>query len=399
MTFTKLLTVYAAAAAITLVAWVLNVAQLYWMAGVLVFLPTGSRLFALLERWGLELEREAPQAAHQGETVTIRLLARNTVALPKLHLSVRDILPEGLEAVDAEPLPLHLPPGGRDTAEYAVRLRRRGSHTIPGTWVHSTDLLGLCDQKARFPLTSEVLVYPRVVELPARVLARELGGGSAPLETTSRKGEGSSFFGIREYRPGDPLRHVHWRSTARRGSLAVVEWEAEESHSALLAIETLKGSEKRLTGGTTLDAAAGLAASLAAEMLRAGNAVRLLAPGTSEWRAAAERGPEALPFLLETLARVQATSDISLAAEIRRVTPQLEPGSVVCWLTAQPDEHLVTTMRYLQNVRLRPVLYAFIDTAPGPSSDWEKTAREVEGMGIPVVRLHGGDELVRLLLD
>jgi uncharacterized protein (DUF58 family) len=398
MTTTKLLTVYFAAAAITLVAWVLNVTQLYWMAGVLLLLPTGSKLFARIERWGLTVEREAPPAAHQGETVTVRLIAHNAVSLPKLHLSLRDVCPEGITPLDPEPLPVHLPPGGSDTATYEVRLRRRGAHRFPAVWVHGTDMLGLCDQKTRWALTTDILVYPRVLDLPSRVLVKELGGGSAPLETSSRKGEGSSFFGIREYRPGDPLRHVHWRSSARRGSLAVVEWEAEESRSAVLAVETLKGSERRLEGGSTLDAAAGLAASLAADVLRAGNAVRVLAAGASDRLGAAARGTEAMPSILETLARMQATAEAGLPSEIRRVAPHLEPGSVVCLLTPVAHEDLVTTTRYLQTVRLRPVVYALIDAEPGGNPEWERIAREIETQGVPVVLLYRSDEVIRQLL-
>lgn len=399
MTTTKLLTVYFAAVAITLVAWILNVQQLYWMAGVLWLLPSGSKLFARGERWGLVVEREAPPAAHQGETVTVRLTASNQLSLPKLHLSLRDICPDGIEPLDPDPLPVHLPPGGRDSAEYLVRLRRRGAHRFPGVWIHGTDMLGLCDQTTRIPLNTDILVYPRVIELPPRVLVQELGGGSAPLETSSRKGEGSSFFGIREYRPGDPLRHVHWRSSARRGSLAVVEWEAEESRSAVLAIETATGSERPLDGGTTLDAAAGLAASLAADVLRSGNAVRVLASGGTGRLASAERGSEAMPAILETLARMQAVGEVGLPAEIRRVAPHLEPGCVVCLITPTANEDLVTTTRYLQTIRLRPVVYALIPSDPGDGPAWERIGREIEAYGVTVVRLYRHDELIRQLLS
>jgi uncharacterized protein (DUF58 family) len=398
MTFTKLLTIYSASAAITLVAWVLNVSQLYWMAGVLFLLPLGSMAFARLERWGLGIERHIVQAAHQGETVPVRLTAHNERPLPKLNLSLQDLCPDGIEPLEPGPIPVHLPPGGTDTVEYLVRLRRRGAHVFRGLCVHSTDLMGLYDQRLRIGLETHVLVYPRIAELPPRVMVKELSGGSAPLETSSRKGEGSSFFGIREYLPGDPLKHVHWRTTARRGSLAVVEWEAEESRSALLAVETLRGSDRDLSGGTTLDAAAGLAASLAADVLRTGNSVRVLAPGTTDWRTAAERGTEAMPKLLEILARMQATSDLALPAELRRVASYAEPGSVVCWLTPIADPDLVSTVRYLRSIRLRPIIYALIAADVGQVCDWDPIARELEGMGVSVVRLYRDDELIRHLL-
>ena len=398
MTRTKLLTVYLAGIAITLVAWVLNVSQLYWMAGVLFLLPTGSKLFAQLERRGLRVERQMPPAAHQGEVVPVRLIARNESSLPKLHLSFRDVWPDGVEPEDREPLPVHLAPSGEDVVEYQVHLRRRGVHTFPAVRLHSTDLLGLCDHELTVPLSTQILVYPRVVTLPPHVIVPELGGGSAPQDSSRRKGEGSSFFGIREYRPGDPLRHVHWPTTARRGSLAVVEWEAEESRNALIAVDTEERHERKLPGGTTLDLAAGLAASLAVEILSANNSVRLLVPGSGAERSLSDRGSEAVPALLETLARMQATAEFTVAAELRRVAPQLEPGSVVCWLTSTADDELLATVRYLQAVRLRPVVYALSEVEAGRPSEWDRAARDLEGLRVPLIRLHCGDALVKELV-
>lgn len=398
MTFTKLLTVYSAAATILLLSWVLNVPQLYWMAGVLFLLPTGSKQFARLERRRLMVERTLPAVGHQGEVIPVRLAARNETALPKLYLSLVDQAPPGVELLDSTPLPLHLAPRGSVEVEYSARLKRRGVRRFESVLLYSTDLLGLWDQRVPLAVGSEILVYPRVVQLPARLLVPELGGGSAPLETTDRKGEGSSFFGIREYRQGDPLRHVHWRTTARRGSLAVTEWEAEESRNAVLAIETAQGTERSFGDATSLDLAACLAASMAREILASNNSVRVLAPGAAEWRVDAERGLDAMSRILETLARMQATAEVSVGSELQRLAPHLEPGSVVCWITATPTDELRLVTRYLQVVRLRPVVYALIDTASGRPSAWNDVARDLEAEGVPVVRVYRDDELVGDLL-
>src|SRR5207249_4653467 len=141
-----------------------------------------------------------------------------------------------------------------------------------------TDVLGLWELDSRCPVESQIVVYPRVTRLPPEMLPPEWGGGQAPLQSAHRQEESPSFFGVREYRPGDPLRHIHWRTAARWGRLAVVEWEAEESADVLLALEMLEGTELDLGVGTTLDLAAGLAASLASAILGAGDSVRLLTP-------------------------------------------------------------------------------------------------------------------------
>jgi uncharacterized protein (DUF58 family) len=398
MTTAKRLTVYLAALAISIVAWILNASQLYWMAGALFLLPQVTGLFARLEHYGLDVEREAPHTGHQGEAVEVRLRVRNRLLIPKLQLSVSDELPSGLSALEGEPVPVHLPPHGEDTAAYTLQLRRRGVYALSGVRVHNTDLLGLSGRYSTVPYRSQIVVYPRVAPLPGRALPPERGGGHAPLEISRRKGEGSSFFGIREYRPGDPLRHVHWRTAARLSRLAVVEWETEEATDVLLAIETRPDGERDLGPGTTLDLAAGLAASLAAEVLGEGNSLRLVAPGATEWRSMAERGTESLPRILEILARLKGAPEPSLAGEIRRVAPHLAPGTLICWLTAVPDEQLLEAARALRVANLRPVVYALIDTATGQPGAWDGAAAELESLQIPVIRLYRDDELVTQLL-
>lgn len=398
MTGTKLITVYFAAGVVALLAWVLNAAQLYWMAGVLFLLPYASRLFSRIELHGLSLEREMPPAVHQGELVPVRLHARNSLALPKLQLSVDEQLPSGLISERKEPLPLYLGPRAEDELEYSFRAGRRGAYTLSTLRIYATDLLGLAKETGTIEAEAKLVVYPRVIELPDRLLPPDLGGGHAPLESAQRQGEGASFFGIREYRPGDPLRHVHWRTAARLGKLTVVEWDAEESRNAVVAVETQSGSERPLGTATTLDLAAGMAASLASRILGTGDTLRLLAPGFSSWKAAPDRGLEVLPALLEALARMRAEEPASVAVELRRVAPQLEPGTVVCWLAPRPDTALLETARYLQVARLRPVIYALLEQPSGRPSDWDSLLGELQSFSISVIRVYPHDEVVAGLL-
>jgi uncharacterized protein (DUF58 family) len=246
---------------------------------------------------------------------------------------------------------------------------------------------------------SEILVYPRVVPLPDAALPPEVAGGQAPLTASNRKGEGSGFFGVREYRPGDPLRHVHWRTAARVGRLAVMEWEADESRDSIIAIETAHGTERDLGPGTTLDLAAGLGASLASLLLQSGDSLRLYAPGYSEWEAGALRGPAAFSRVLEALARVEPTSAVPLSQALRSLAPQLVPGSLVCWLAPDLDASLVETVRYLQAARLRPVVY-LLGNPPGREGiEGGRLAAELQAAQVPVISLGAGDELARQLLS
>lgn len=396
----KQITLYAAGAATALVGWLLNVSQLYWMAGVLLLLPYASRWVALLERRSVQVFRTHPAAGHQGESLPVRLRVASGSRLPRLHLSVRDRLPPGLTADDPEPLPVHLPPYGADEVSYELGLRRRGLHTIPAVELVGTDPLGLATLSGVLPVETRVLVYPRAVEPPLEWLPGGWGGGQAPLETSRDKGEGSSFFGTREYRPGDPLRHVHWRTAARQGRLAVVEWEAEESREVLLAFETLRGTPRPVEGEhDTLDLAAGAGASVARSLLASGDALRLLIPGLEGWEGQPLRGGEQLSEVMERLARMQAEADQPLAATLRLVAPTLAPGTTIYWFTPVPGPELLEGVRFLRAARFQPVVAAVL---PGPLEQdraWKETRDVLLAMEIPVLVLTPEDPFGRRLLE
>lgn len=107
----------------------------------------------------------------------------------------------------------------------------RGVHRIDRAWLQSKYPFGFVLVWRRIKAPSEVVVYPRPADLGsartrAEMLSELCGSSVAP------QGEmGPS--GLREYREGDELRHVHWKSSARRGSLVVREWEG----TAMTAIE------------------------------------------------------------------------------------------------------------------------------------------------------------------
>jgi uncharacterized protein (DUF58 family) len=92
--------------------------------------------------------------------------------------------------------------------------------------------------------------------------------------SSPRAGSGSELFGVREYRPGDPLRRIHWRLSARRatGSLVVREYEPPGLRTLLLVLDPEPSAE-------AADQAARIAASEAWDCLRAGGRVVLWAAG------------------------------------------------------------------------------------------------------------------------
>jgi len=102
-----------------------------------------------------------------------------------------------------------------------VEQLRRGALGATGWSISTSDPLGFFASRRECRDREIALVLPRFRSLSNRRLVRELEAAAA----APRAGSGNELFGIREYRPGDSLRRIHWRSSARHGELVVREYE------------------------------------------------------------------------------------------------------------------------------------------------------------------------------
>ena len=111
----------------------------------------------------------------------------------------------------------------------------------------------------------------------------------------ARRGQGHSLYNLREFRPGDDSRAIHWMTTARTAKLMLKETEAEEQRWATVAVSTVAPVE----ADDAFERALSVAASLVDHLLKDGYQVRLISGDQPEIRAS---GPEQLLHLLHPLA-------------------------------------------------------------------------------------------------
>jgi uncharacterized protein (DUF58 family) len=335
----KLTTLAVSTAFILIVATLLNISELYSMAGMLAALPLVCYFVGRRQNGGLTAERRLEEVGVPGRAVPVTVTLKNQDSWPKRHLLVQDRLPQWLERDgDARPILAPLGPGGTETVTYHLRPEKRGCYQVGPLEVTATDPLGIFHFRQELSGTTELLVYPSTVDLPWVFPPGGSPFGVSSLHTAEMRGQGSEFFGIREYQPGDPLRRVHWRSSARTGRLAVVEYEHDVSVDLTLMLDARRGSEVGEGADTTLEMAATAAASLARMALERGNRCRLVIPGVTVPRSADHRGVEALHGILEALARVQAEQTASPAEAAAAVLPELTRDSTLALITSTWDE-------------------------------------------------------------
>jgi uncharacterized protein (DUF58 family) len=164
------------------------------------------------------------------------------------------------------------------------------------------------------------LVLPRFQALAARPNVRELEASVA----AARAGSGTEMFGVREYRPGDPLRRIHWRSSARHAELIVREFEPPGVQTLGIFCDPSPPTSE------AADQIARLAASEAWDCLRAGGRVILWAPGAEPSLPSESRS---FWGLLEWLARYPNRAD-GLAAP-HRAGSRSERGDLPTWWGGQ----------------------------------------------------------------
>jgi uncharacterized protein (DUF58 family) len=167
---------------------------------------------------------------------------------------------------------------------------RRGPVGARSWVVETSDVAGMF-RSSRPSLDEEVaLVLPRFASLAGKPQTRELEASVA----APRAGSGTELFGVREYRPGDSLRRIHWRSSARHGELVVREYEPPGVQTLGIFCDPDPAS------ANVADQVARIAASEAWDCIRNGGRVLLWGPGL-----AASAPGEARSFwaALEWLAR------------------------------------------------------------------------------------------------
>ncbi|HEX9122686.1 MAG TPA: DUF58 domain-containing protein [Actinomycetota bacterium] len=251
---------------------------------------------------GLQVERRSPSEASQGDDVLVEVIVANRGRGVKLGLEVEDT-----HVANARVSVPPLAPGERVVIGTVRRAARRGLQEDTPVRIRSAAPFGVAESRRRLEVPGRTLVLPALVRLPSTPLVDASPTPEHAIHSAPRRGTGPEYLGIREYRVGDSMRHVHWPSTARHGQVMVREFEQEHTRRLAIVVDTLAdaGEEE-----TPLDTACSVAASVAFSALGRGHGVRLLAAREGSVDALMRAEP---PHLLEWLAELPAFGGLALA--------------------------------------------------------------------------------------
>ena len=281
----------------------------------------------LLQRGRYAIDRHLPRVVTAGEPFTYRVTVGNLANAPRDGLALIDDLadPRPVLAefrarirfpnyrawkrlikerkscqVDELGLPELAPRGVLEVFVRGEALRRGNQH-FQGMTIARTDPLGLVRGLSRLDSRANLLVLPRRYALPRISLpgSRRYQPGGVALAASI--GNSEEFVGLRDYRPGDPLQRIHWKSYARAGEPVVREYQDEYFERHALILDTFAGGER----AAAFEEAVSIAASLACTVNTQECLLDLMFVGTESYLYTAGRGQMSTGSLLEVLAGVQ----------------------------------------------------------------------------------------------
>ena len=306
--------------------------------------------------------------------VEVRIRVHNRGRLPRFLVKVVEDTP--LDAPSLRPrtfLVAAVGPGSSAAFSYNAVCFRRGRYTSAEAALEMAAPLGLFVRRRRFELPLGVTVYPAHNRMDAMPAAREVWADDGQRV---RSAAASEFYGSRDYQHGDPLRHIHWRNTARRGQFVVKEFEETSQGSVAVAFETARdwGDGRE----TTVEYSIRLAASLAHYCGDSGQAIGILAP------------PSPLPVAhwLEAMDYL-AGLKVGAAATLDKLTENVEAGQSLVAVVPALEIHLLPSLFRLadRDVRLTVVILEGFAEEEATQEFFSRLG----GSGISLVRCPRGD--------
>jgi uncharacterized protein (DUF58 family) len=198
-----------------------------------------------------------------------------------------------------------LPIQGIIDARVELQPLRRGPLRFTGVTIARQDPFGLFRGFVRQRLPQTVLILPKRYPLPDIALpgTRQYQRGGVTLAAAI--GESEEFVSLRDYRPGDPVRHIHWRSWARLGRPIVKEFQDEHFVRHALILDTFIEPDQ----GQAFEEAISVAASFACSMGTQESLLDLMFVGSQAVCLTTGRGLGQAEQALEVLASVQASRE------------------------------------------------------------------------------------------
>jgi uncharacterized protein (DUF58 family) len=255
---------------------------------------------------GLIISREFDSRFSLKDSSTVTVTAQNE-SESELKIALKDEYPPEMLLSGSRESQFQLRAYESKSFSYKLTPTRRGAFEFGRIAVRYLSRMGLVWKQTSLGLTDSVKVYPSMRR--AREMEIKVTGARSVITSQRRtrwRGEGREFESLRDYVPGDELRHVSWTATARKGRLVTRQYQIERDQTIVIAIDAGRLMTSRIEDESKLDIAINAALALMSAALRGGdNVATVIFARTVLSFIPPSRGQEHLQSTLEALHNVE----------------------------------------------------------------------------------------------
>lgn len=290
----------------------------------------------------VEFKRRHPRETHAGESIDVTLMVHNAGRIPRFAIELDDHNLPDLYRDEPTNIVMSISPGYVQRATYRAVFGRRGVHRLRDLLVTSAFPFGLVRMTRSLTFRSDILVYPRPVRLSRGFEERLLRSARFFGESSVASRGQEEVFGVREYLPGQNVKRIHWKTTARTGKPMILELEGRQDASFLLLLDTLPVGDPS-TLRMRLESVVGLLAGLTYFLTMQGVLFRFAWHGDSLHASKPGRGDAHYHAIMERLA-LCGFSDKRLGDWVDDVGVGID-REIPVLATLGPKEHAEATLR------------------------------------------------------
>jgi uncharacterized protein (DUF58 family) len=299
-------------------ALVLGQKDLLRVGLLLICLPVVTAAIANRSRYLLSCARDiTPPRVEAGQPAHVTLRLENPGRLPTGLMLLEDSVPYVLGSRPRFVLD-QLRPRWHRTVTYSIASEVRGRYNIGPLTVRLSDPFGFVEINRAFTNRQSLVVTPAVTALPVIRLSGDWSG-AGENRPRAFAAAGTEDVMVREYRRGDDLRRIHWRSTARSDELMVRREEQPHQSRATILLDTRETAHRGTGPASSFEYAVSATASIGAHLASQQFTVRLISDGNAgadvSWHDRGISGPAEVRLLLDALAVVQTRSVTEFAGQ------------------------------------------------------------------------------------
>ncbi|HEY6527062.1 MAG TPA: DUF58 domain-containing protein [Cellvibrionaceae bacterium] len=296
--------------------------------------------FAAIKMPALHIKRHSGAVLPVNRWTPVHLSITHDFTYPTA-VEIFDGIGDGLVS-DQQPCIAHLVPQKISELTYRIKALRRGAFNLVQVFYRVQSPLKMWLKQGSLPVHNALKVYPDFSAISAfKLLAREQHTNLLGIKKRRRRGEGADFAQLREYRPGDALRNIHWKATSLRQQLISKEYQDAKDQRLIVLLDTgqrMRAVEDTLTH---FDSALNAALLLGFIALHQGDHFALQTFGPIERWVPLQKGTDKLQVVLNSvydLDAVPAASDFLRAAELIN-QKQLKRSLIVVLTNLRSEDH------------------------------------------------------------